>query len=256
MRNLSPLVLFSTLALPLSAGAQTLSAYDIAKKSHETNVGYGGMKADAIMELFDESGKSTVVYKLSQFWLEDGNTTKSMIRFLAPADSKGTALLTHEPKGGSESRWLYLSETRQVKQIGSSNQSASFKGSEFSYEDLATDVLDKFDYKLLSEQKMGGRDCYLIERTPKYADSGYSKGEVCIDKQEFYALGGKAYDKAGKLLKVMEVKDYKKIDGKWRPHYSSVENVQTKKKTIIKSGNFALNLKLSPQMFTVEQLQK
>lgn len=247
------------LGLPTAALADNPAGYDLAKKAHDLTAGYIGAKSDAIMTLF-EGDKKTVEYKLTQFATEssaeNNNTTKSLIRFLAPADSKGTALLTHEEKGGAESRWLYMSETRQTKQIAGSAKSASFKGSELSYEDLATDVLDKYTYKTLGEKKAGDRPCWEVERTAKYEDTGYSKSVVCFDKAEGYPLEIKFFDKAGKLLKETTLGDYKKVDGQWRSHLSEIKNVQTNKRTTMRVGNFKLKQKLSDQMFTVAQLAK
>jgi len=249
-----------TFLMMTTSSAFALTGYDIVKKSDDEQQGFKGQTSDAIMVLYDAKGKKTVAYKLKQFWLEgskeNDNTTKSMIRFLAPADSKGTALLTHEQEGKDERRWLYLAETRKVKQIGSGSRSASFKGSEFAYEDMSSDVLDKYDYKLIGEQKFKNRPCHLIERKPKFGDSGYSKVVTCFDKENDYVLESKFYDKAGKLMKVLHVGGYKKVSGKWRAHMVNMQNVQTKKRTAIKTGKYKFPIKLSDRMFTVSQLQK
>src|SRR5688572_10264748 len=141
-------LLLSTLFISSAALAADPTAYEVAKRANEISNGYGAQTFDSTMTLFDGSGKKTVEYKLKQFTLE-GDPTMSLIRFVAPPDSNGTALLTHEAKNGDEARWLYLSDLRQVKQISGSNKSSSFKGSEFAYEDLALDTLDKYDYQLL-----------------------------------------------------------------------------------------------------------
>jgi outer membrane lipoprotein-sorting protein len=238
-----------------------MTGYEIAKKAEDMNgKGYKGERGDAIMELYGPDGKKVVAYKITTLVLEgtkdNGDVTKSLIRFLDPPDSKGTALLTYEKKGAEADRWLYLSETRQVKQIAGASKSAAFKGSEFAYEDMGGQGLDMYEYKLLGETKEDGADCYDVEIKAKYSDSGYSKHESCFDKTRFVVLRTKFYDKAGKLLKVAAFKNYKQIDGKWRAHASEMNNVQTKKKTIVKTGNIKLGLALSENLFTVSQLQK
>ena len=246
--------------VPSFALAGPPSGYEIAKKAHDDSSGFKGQKHDSIMELYDPSGKRTVQYKLKQFALEgtadNDNTTKTLIRFIAPADSKGTGLLTHEKKGGSESRWLYLAETRQVKQIGGGSKSASFKGSELTYEDLSTETLDKYEYKRVGEAKVGGHDCWQVQAIPKFEGSGYSKMLSYYDKKTSVVRKAEFYDKAGKLLKVATTTKYKKVQGKWRPGHSECSNVQTKRKTIMKMGNYKLGIRLSPKLFTVSQLQK
>jgi outer membrane lipoprotein-sorting protein len=253
------IALSAALALIPGAAFAGNPGYDLAKKVNDEASNYIGSTSDAIMTLYD-GDKVTVEYKLKQFAVEgtkdNGNTTKSLIRFLAPADSKGTALLTHEVKNGSESRWLYLSETRQVKQIAGSAKSAAFKGSEFSYEDMSVDTLDKYEYKLLGEKTVNGRKCDQVERIAKYEDSGYSKSIVCFDKENPYIDQVEFYDKGGKLVKVSTVGEYKKVDGRWRSHFSEIKNVQTNKRTTLKGANIKLQQKLSDQLFTTAQLQK
>lgn len=246
--------------LPAVALAADPSGYDIAKKADDTQKGFAGQRFDSIMELYDASGKKTVTYKMKQFAVEgtkdNGDTTKTLIRFIAPPDSKGTALLTHETEGKEESRWLYLSETRQVKQIGGGSKSASFKGSEYSYEDLTADSLDRYDYKNLGSEKVRGEDTWKIETKPKFPGSGYSKTIAYFHKTNLYVMKTEFYDKAGKLLKVLEADKFSKEAGYWRAHVSVMKNVQNKRKTVLKAGNYKLKLKLSPKMFTVSQLQK
>jgi hypothetical protein len=254
------LVITALIACPTVALAGNPSGFEIAKKANADQSNYIGQRFDSIMQLHDASGKATVKYKMKQFGTEgtkaNGNTTKTLIRFIAPPDSKGTALLTHETKGKEESRWLYLSETRQVKQIGGGSKSAPFKGSEIAYEDLNTDILDKYEYKNLGAVKVGGRPAWKVEMTPKFSDSGYSKVINYYDQEHSYPVQAEFYDKAGKLLKTSRTAGWKQIQGKWRSSVMEVKNVQTRRKTMLKSGNHKLKLKLSSKMFTVSQLQK
>lgn len=254
------LIIFSGLIIPAVAIAGDPTGYEIAKQADDKQTGFTGQRFDSIMELYDATGKKTVTYKMKQFASEgtkaNDNETKTLIRFIAPPDTKGTALLTHEKLGKEESRWLYLSETRQVKQIGGSSKSASFKGSEYTYEDLTTDSLDRYTYKNLGSAKVGADDTWKVEMKPKFAGSGYSKSVSYFHKKNSYVVKTEFYDKAGQLLKTATAKKWQKIQGKWRAHWTEMTNVQTKRRTILKTGNYKLGLKLSSKMFTVSQLQK
>ena len=248
-------------AVSIPASALAESGYDIVKKSRDKNgQGYVGERTKSVMTLFDKSGEKVVAYQLNNMTLEgnkgNSDTTKSLVRFLGPPNEKGTALLTHEKPGGDESRWLYLAETRQVKQIASSDKSASFKGSEIAYEDMAIDTLDKYDYKLLGEEKLDGKDMYKIERTPKFADSGYKRVISWFDKTDLYIVQSHFYDKADKLLKTGVYGKFKAYNGLWRGHKADVTNVQTNRKTTVINGAYKVGLKLSDRLFTPSQLQK
>lgn len=259
MKKSAPLALLLAL-FPATVWAGLPTGLEIATKAHDSQEGYEGQRFSSIMELYDPKGKLVVKYKMMQFAVEgtkaNGEETKSLIRFLAPAASKGTALLTHEKKGEDENRWLYLADTRQVKRIGGGSKSASFKGSELAYEDMNSDTLDKYTYKTLGEEKVNGRKTWKVESKPKFSGSGYSKIVSWYDQENNYVIKANFYDKAGAKLKESTTKGWKKFQGKWRAQWSQVKNVQTGRKTIVKNGKFKLNIKLSPKMFTVSQLQK
>ncbi|MEQ8275935.1 MAG: outer membrane lipoprotein-sorting protein [Deltaproteobacteria bacterium] len=254
-------LVLTLLAAPAATTKTAPSAYEIAKRAHEiSSVGFGGERFASKMELYDAHGERVAEYQLMTFNREgakqsDG-TTKSLVRFTGPADAKGTALLTHEQKNGQESRWLYMAETRRVKQIGSGSMSASFKGSEVSYEDMTLEALDKYDYRLLGDHRLGKRDTWKVEARPKFADSGYSRTVTYYDKKAGYPLKTEFYDRAGKPLKTMLVKGYQRVKGKWRPSKSQIKNVQTKRKTVVTSGGYQLGIDLPDRMFTVAQLQR
>lgn len=240
--------------------AQTESGYDIAKKSNAVIVrGYRGQRSSATMSLYDPAGKPVVAYKLVVLTRErekDDGVTKTLIRFLSPPDTKGTALLSHEHAKGEEDRWLYLSETRQVKQIASSNKSGPFKGSELAYEDLVTETLDRYDYQLVGDAVIEQRPAFKVALTPKFEDSGYSKIVTYFDKEHYYPVRSEFFDRAGQPYKLCDFKKYEKIDGKWRAHLVDMRNVQSKRRTVLAIEKYQVGMPLSDQLFTVSQLRK
>ena len=254
----SPIVLVFGLCLT-PAFAQALTGQEIAKKSDaENNKGYKGQRAIATMTLYGPDGKATIRYQMLQLAKEGKGSTgpKTLIRFTAPADTKGTALLTHEAIKGEDKRWLYLRETRQLKRISGSNKSASFKGSELSYEDLTTTVVPRYVWKLLGEKKIGGVPCYEVERRAKFEGSGYKRSIVYYHKQNFYPVEIRYFDRAGQPLKVAKFEEYKKYDGKWRAHSLVVANIQTKRRTTLKTDKWALGQSLPESSFTTSQLTR
>lgn len=251
---------FLVLTVPAGAVARP-TGYDVAKRAHDNNsAGAGGERFNSRMDLYDAKGQRVASYELTTFNREGSNdpegVTRSLVRFNGPPSTKGTALLTHEPPRGHENRWLYMSETRRVKQIGSGSKSASFKGSEVSYEDMAVEALDKYDYRLVGEHMLGDRATWKVESTPKFAESGYQKKITYYDQENGYPLKVEFFDRAGRPLKVMLVKGYEKVRGKWRPKRSQITNVQTKRKTVVTTGGHQLNLTLPDRMFTIAQLQR
>mgnify|MGYP006058348427 FL=1 len=114
------------------------------------------------MTLFDQYGNSTS-RKIRNRTLEGTDEGDlSLVIFDTPADVKGTAFLSHTKKSGSDDQWLYLPALKRVKRIASSNQAGPFMGSEFAYEDISSQELEKYTYKYLRNEDYQGLDLSLI----------------------------------------------------------------------------------------------
>ena len=48
-------------------------------------------------------------------------------------------------------------------------------GSEFAYEDLASQEVEKYQYKWLRDEMLEERETFVIERIPRYEHSGYTR---------------------------------------------------------------------------------
>jgi len=73
---------------------------------------------------------------------------KTLFRFVDPADIRNTKLLTHEHKDRDDDQWIYLPALKRTKRIAAKNKSASFVGSEFSYEDMIPHDVQKYEHQL------------------------------------------------------------------------------------------------------------
>ncbi len=76
---------------------------------------------------------------------DDGD--KSLFVFDEPRDVQGTAFLIHAHREDADDQWLYLPALKRVKRISSANRSGSFMGSEFAYEDMTAQEVEKFTYR-------------------------------------------------------------------------------------------------------------
>ena len=69
------------------------------------------------------------------------------VRVRRPSRCPGHGLLVHAHRDGADEQWIYLPALRRVRRINSANQSGSFMGSEFAYEDLTPPEVEKFTYR-------------------------------------------------------------------------------------------------------------
>ena len=84
-------------------------------------------------------------------------------------------------------------------------------GSEFAYEDISSQELEKYTYKYLRNEDYQGLDCFVVEYDPIDRKSGYSKQIVWIDTKEYRSHKIEFYDRKESLLKTLVYKNYSNI---------------------------------------------
>ncbi len=221
----------------------------IAKLTRDKNEGFKGETAEMEMTLIDAYNAKTVREMTSKVMEDDKDGDKSLMVFLNPKDVKGTKMLTHSHKDNDDDQWLFLPSLRRVKRISSRNKSSSFMGSEFSYEDLGSQEIEKYNYKWIKDAKTkAGEKLWILERVPK-KKSGYSKMVMYVSQTKNNPVKIDYFDRKGELLKSAAFSEYKvyKIGSKsiYRAHKIHMKNVQTKKQSIFtwKSRKLGVNHK-------------
>jgi hypothetical protein len=226
----------------------TVYGRQLADYADRYDTGWKDSYALSTMTLFDAKGDS--VKRISrQLILEKDIGDKSMIHFMTPAEIKGVAALTHEHPDATDDNWLYLPATKRVRRISGANKTASFQGTEFTYEDLSNRIVAKYDWLFLAETELetaaGKVPVFQLEAKPRYKDTGYSKLIVCINREQWRQERIEFFDKAGRQLKVLNNTSWKHRHGRfWRPVTIEMRNVQTKKRTTIDSSTQMLNMAL------------
>lgn len=232
----------------------------IAQAADASDLGFSDFTANMIMTLKNRAGKSsrrTIRIKTLE-GVNDGD--KSLSLFDEPADVKGTAMLTFSHGLKADDQWLYLPALKRVKRINSRNKSGPFMGSEFAFEDISSQEVDKFKYKYLREEACGEGNkwkCHVIERTPAYKYSGYTKQVAWIDTQAYRPTKIMFYDRKKALLKTLVQTNYKQYAGKhWRPGMMNMQNHQSGKSTTLQYTNYKFKTGLSKRDFNKKSLAR
>ena len=229
----------------------------IATEADKRNQGFTDSTADLIMELYNKAGEvSKRELRIKTLEVADDGD-KSLTIFDTPKDVQGTAFLTFSHKVGDDDQWLYLPKLKRVKRISSSNKSGPFMGSEFSYEDLSSQELEKFTYRHLRDEVAESLDCYVIERTPTYKKSGYKRQVVWLDKEEYRVIKTEFYNRRDQLAKTLKASGFKKhLDQYWRPETMEMVNHLTGKKTVLTWSNYQFKTGLKDSDFNKNSLKR
>jgi outer membrane lipoprotein-sorting protein len=251
---------FGLVALPASAETPEEKGLRIAIEADAEDTGFGDYEVAMVMVLRNRHGEESVRNFRTKTLEVADDGDKSLAIFDEPADIKGTALLTYSHKTGSDDQWLYLPALKRVKRISSENKSGSFVGSEFAYEDLSSQEVEKYTYRWLADEPCPGADeltCWLIERIPVDESSGYTRQHLWIDQPEYRPWKIDFYDRKDSLLKTLTFADYREYLGRyWRAHEMRMVNHQTGKSTDLTFEDYAFRTGLSDRDFDQKALSR
>ncbi len=192
---------------------------------------------------------------------KDGDKQR-LVRFLAPADIKGTGLLTLEHKKRDDDQWLYLPAMRKVRRISSAEKSDRFVGTDFTYQDLKSEAMAHYQYRLTGEDTVRGELCYRVEAAPgddaERRQSAYSKRTLWISASRFVLLQAFFYDKRGERFKTFEAFDVRRVDAtkKWRARRLEMRNLKTAHSTTLTIEKIEIGRKIPARTFTLRMLQR
>ena len=230
----------------------------IVTEADRRDTGYDDSTAHMLMVLKNRHGLESrrEIRMRNLEVINDGD--KSLTIFDSPKDIKGTAFLNYTHKVGDDDQWLFLPALKRVKRISSRNKSGSFMGSEFSYEDIAGQEIEKYTYKWLRDEEHEGMDCFVIERYPvDKKNSGYSRQVVWIDKEEYRTWQVQYYDRKNEHLKTLTMNNYKQYKDKfWRALEMHMANHQTGKSTLLQFTDYKFMVDLNDDDFSKNSLQR
>ncbi|MCY4147850.1 MAG: outer membrane lipoprotein-sorting protein [Gammaproteobacteria bacterium] len=256
----------SLIGLILVAVFQMAQAYEgtpqeigekIAADARESAKGFDNFTANMKMTLRSKNGREIERALRLKVLETDNDGDKTLFVFDQPRDVKGTAFLVHAFKDKQDQQWLYLPALKRVKGISSSNQSGSFMGSEFSYEDLGTVEPEKYQHTYLRDEACGEHECYVLERIPKFEDSGYSRLLIWLDKEALRIKEVHYYDRRNEHLKTMVAEDFELyLDKFWRSRQITMSNHLTGKSTVLVWEDYVFGTDLDDGDFTRTALQR
>ncbi len=266
MKKIGVKILLSAIILlsfDMLAAEETLTAREIFDRSFEVGK-LAGSEAVLTLTIVNRRGnerirKMAMVSKL----YDNGQTEKSLMRFLEPADVKGTGFLTYDYEEKDDDMWLFMPALRKTRRIVSDEKSKSFMGSEFSYADMAPPTLNDFVFENLGEEAIGDVLCWKIQMVPKSdgiaSDNGFSKRVSHIGKQDFMVRKSVYYDLDGKLEKELTVYEIKEIDPKnhkYMTMHMEMVNKLNERKSVIKIEKVVFNPNISDEYFSTRYLER
>ena len=188
--------------------------------------------------------------------------SRSLAEFLSPPDVKGTKFLIVEHVGEQNDVFIFLPSLKKVRRIAGKQKNTSFMGSDFSYSDMEGQDAEKGVHTVLRSETLhieDGKeiDCTVIETVPKDpADFQYGKIVSWVEKGRLILWKAEFHDKEGRLEKVLQVSEVKRISEIDLPVDFSMSNVQKNHKTVMKIDEFVVDAEIPDSTFEKRQMTR
>lgn len=222
----------------VSAEAETLDGNAVAVKIVERAEGDASRRVVNIV-LKDRRGKTR---KREALILKrhDNDARVTRFTYLAPKSVKGVTFLSQDRLTASESdeRWLFLPATRKVRRIPASDRGDYFLGTDFTYEDIQSELklsLDDYDFSLDDIVESAGEVVYRLSGKPKTEDIarelGYGGFRAEVNGTTWLFNWVEFLDLDGEPLKTVTVHSVDTFDGIWFATDIEAVNHQTAHET-------------------------
>lgn len=238
---LAPVVAASENALQIVQEAQKRSA---AKSQ----------RYEGLLQSFEASGKVT-----EKRWayerLGSHGQSKSVIRFMTPAEVKGVALLVVNHPDRASDQWMWTPAIERDRRIATQDRSTRFFGTDFSFEDLEERDVDQFDFALLGEDAIDGVACWKIESTPKQSKtSQYTKSVVWVRKDNYASARLESYIK-DLAVRRLNYTDVRNLQGIWTAHVMTMTDLKRGSHTTLTLEKVQYNVPLNDSDFTLQAIR-
>jgi outer membrane lipoprotein-sorting protein len=243
--------------------ANSPDVLEVVQKSRDVSK-ITGLESISTLSIIDSKGRVRVrKTSMASKEFDQGRTEKRVIRFMEPADVKGTGMLIFDHENDTDNMWIFMPALRKTRRIVSSDKSKNFMGSEFSNADMTASNINDFNYSYLGEEEIDGQMCFKIESQPRNEDiadeNGFSKKISYIDKNLFVTRKAEYYDLNGELLKILNVPKFRLVDksrGKYLALEMVIQNTQNGRKSIMQMDKIHINPDVNDDYFTIRFLEK
>jgi outer membrane lipoprotein-sorting protein len=228
-------LIFSCFCPAISVSAE-MSARELMEKQKQIHSVTSEYHEETMLLVNRSGDKEIRCIRFYQKKMED-DLEQTLITFDTPENIRGLAMLTWENANRHDDQWLYLPSLKKLQRIAEGNRKSYFAGTDFTYEDLEPENLDRFTYTLNKTEIVNNNLCYVIEAVPanKKAkkESGYGKRIIWVKKDILFTVQVQFFNHRGRHIKTMNAYDLVQLEGNiWRANKMIMDNHKNKHKTI------------------------
>ena len=212
----------------------------------------GDMSSDMTMVITNKKGKVRTSTLRS---ITKDNNRKHMMWFLSPPDDKGVAYMKIEHTGKDDEIRLWLPAFKKIRRISSRKKSDAFMGSDLSYEDMTSRVIEDYTFKIIEDTILDSIPCYVLESTPSGIKSDYSKHLTWVEKSSFLPIKETSFDKSEQIKK-LKTFTYIQLNSFQVLENIKIHNIQKNSHTELKFEHIKINTNIPEIQFHEKNLKR
>jgi hypothetical protein len=240
------------------SGAGAAGAADDARgivQEAQTRTGSKSQRYEGLLQVFDAKGKVS-----DKRWTLDRigshGDSKMVLRFTAPAEVKGVALLVVNHPDRASDQWMWTPAIERDRRIALQDRSTRFFGTDFSFEDMEERDVDQFDYVLQGEETFEGAACWKIQSSPRQTKSSqYTRAVLWIRKDTYAIVRIDSYVK-DEVVRRLNYSDFVNILGIWTARQLEMSDVRRGSRTRLTLDKLQYNVPMKDEDFTLQALRR
>src|SRR5438270_5061754 len=210
---------------------------------------------EGMLQVFDAKGKIS-----DKRWtferIGSHGDSRSVLRFTAPAEVKGVALLVVNHPDRASDQWMWTPAIERDRRIALQDRSTRFFGTDFSFEDLEERDVDQYDYTLVGDDAIDGAACWKIQSTPRQSKSSqYTRSIVWIRKDNYAFARIESYAKDD-LMRRLNYADIRSVQGIWTARQLEMTDLKRASRTRLTLDKLEYNVPLKDEDFTLQAIRR
>jgi hypothetical protein len=210
---------------------------------------------EGLLQSFNADGKT-----FEKRWTFDragsNGRSKAVLRFTAPAEVKGVALLIHNHAERASDQWMWTPALQRDRRIALQDRSTRFFGTDFSFEDLEERDVDQSDYSMVGSETIDGASCWKIEMTPKRGRSSHYTRSIAWIRKDNYVVVRLDHFVKDDVVKRLTNSSIENIQGIWTARELEMNDLRRGTRTRLTLQQVKYNSPINQGSFTLEAIKR
>jgi len=210
---------------------------------------------EGLLQVFDAKGKIS-----DKRWTFDRlgshGDSKSVLRFMAPAEVKGVALLVVNHPDRASDQWMWTPAIERDRRIALQDRSTRFFGTDFSFEDLEERDVNQYDYALLGDETVDGASCWKVESRPKEGKSSQYTRSIVWVRKDNYAIARIENFIKDQVVRRLVYSNIENVQGIWSARQLEMTDLRRGSRTRLTLDKLQYNVPVKEDDFTLQAIRR